>query len=44
MSDDKTPDSEPEVDEREENEAESRKKDQGSPDSVAPADDDIIIK
>ena len=46
MTDDTTPDSELEADEPEENEAEggAHKKHQGSTDSAAPADDDIIIK
>jgi hypothetical protein len=45
MSNDKRPDSEPEVDDKETNEAEGDdKKEQGYTDSAAPADDDIIIK
>lgn len=45
MTDEKKADSEPEADEQETNKAEdATKKKQGSTDSAAPADDDIIIK
>jgi hypothetical protein len=44
MSDNKRPDTEDEEEDQETDEAEGGDKNQGSTDSVAPADDDIIIK